>query len=151
MACPGPQRLQVLDEAWALLANRHTASYLQSSFKLGRSYGVANLCITHRASDLGAQADDGTATSKIASGLLADSATKIILRQAPDQLDTAAVTFGLSDPGAANHRPADPRPGPLEGRRPHRGRATSRRPGPGIRDRGHRWPHARRRAGDIRR
>src|SRR5690606_23634741 len=98
MACPGPQRLQVLDEAWALLANRHTASYLQSSFKLGRSYGVANLCITHRASDLGAQADDGTATSKIASGLLADSATKIILRQAPDQLDTAAATFGLSDP-----------------------------------------------------
>jgi hypothetical protein len=98
MACPGPQRLQVLDEAWALLANRHTAAYLQSSFKLGRAYGVANLCITHRASDLGAQADDGTATSKIAAGLLADSATKIILRQAPDQLDTAAATFGLSDP-----------------------------------------------------
>lgn len=101
MACPGPQRVQVLDEAWALLGNRHTAGYLQTCFKLGRTYGVANLCITHRASDLVAQADDGTATSKIAAGLLADSATKIILRQAPDQLDAAVAHFGLTAPEAS--------------------------------------------------
>ena len=101
MACPGPQRVQILDEAWALLGNRHTASYLQTCFKLGRTYGVANLCITHRASDLVAQADDGTATSKIAAGLLADSATKIILRQAPDQLDAAVAHFGLTGPEAS--------------------------------------------------
>ena len=101
MACPGPQRIQVLDEAWALLGNRHTAGYLQTCFKLGRTYGVANLCITHRASDLVAQADDGTATSKIAAGLLADSATKIILRQAPDQLDAAVTHFGLTEPEAS--------------------------------------------------
>jgi len=100
MACPGPQRLQVLDEAWALLGNRHTATYLQSCFKLGRTYGVANLCITHRASDLTAQADDGSATSKIAAGLLADSATKIVLRQAPDQVPAAVAHFGLTEPEA---------------------------------------------------
>ncbi|HWL43138.1 MAG TPA: hypothetical protein VNQ73_09350 [Ilumatobacter sp.] len=98
MACPGPQRVQVLDEAWALLANRHTASYLQSCHKLGRTYGVANICIAHRPSDLAAQADDGTATAKIAAGLLADSATKIILRQAPDQLAAVAAHFGLTEP-----------------------------------------------------
>lgn len=98
MTSPGPRRLQVLDEAWALLANHHTASYLQSCFKLGRTYGVANLCIAHRPSDLGAQADDGTATAKIATGLLADSATKILLRQAPDQLDAAQTAFGLTEP-----------------------------------------------------
>ena len=101
MACPGPQRVQILDEAWALLGNRHTAGYLQTCFKLGRTYGVANLCITHRASDLVAQADDGTATSKIAAGLLADSATKVILRQAPDQLDAAVTHFGLTGPEAS--------------------------------------------------
>ena len=101
MACPGPQRVQILDEAWALLGNRHTASYLQTCFKLGRTYGVANLCITHRASDLVAQADDGTATNKIAAGLLADSATKIILRQAPDQVDAAVAHFGLTGPEAS--------------------------------------------------
>ena len=100
MAGEGPQRVQVIDEAWALLGNRHTARYLQTCFKLGRSYGVANLCIAHRPSDLGAQADDGTATAKIAAGLLADSATKILLRQAPDQLATATTSFGLTGPEA---------------------------------------------------
>ncbi len=98
MACPGPQRMQVLDEAWALLANRHTAAYLQSACKLGRTYGVANLCVAHRASDLAAQADDGTATAKIAAGLIADAATKILLRQAPDQLAAASAHFGLTEP-----------------------------------------------------
>ena len=52
----------------------------------------------HRPSDLGAQADDGTATAKIAVGLLADAATKILLRQAPDQLDAASKSFGLTEP-----------------------------------------------------
>lgn len=98
MACPGPQRVQVLDEAWALLANRHTAAFLQACHKLGRTYGVANICIAHRPSDLAAQADDGSATAKIAAGLLADSATKIILRQAPDQLAAVATHFGLTGP-----------------------------------------------------
>ena len=98
MAGAGPQRVQVIDEAWALLGNRHTARYLQTCFKLGRTYGVANVCIAHRPSDLGAQADDGTATAKIATGLLADAATKILLRQAPDQLDAASRGFGLTEP-----------------------------------------------------
>jgi type IV secretory pathway VirB4 component len=98
IARPGPQRVQVLDESWGLLGSRHTAGYLQSCFKLGRAYGVANICIAHRPSDLGAQADDGTATAKVAAGLLADSATKIILRQAADQLELAARSFGLTAP-----------------------------------------------------
>jgi type IV secretory pathway VirB4 component len=98
MSEPGPRRVQVLDEAWALVANRHTARYLQTCFKLGRAYGVANICITHRPSDLAAQADDGTSTAKIAAGLLADAATKIVLRQAPDQLEAAATAFGLTEP-----------------------------------------------------
>jgi type IV secretory pathway VirB4 component len=100
MSQPGPQRVQVLDETWALLGNRHTAGYLQSCFKLGRTYGVANICVTHRPSDLGAQADDGSATAKVATGLLADSATKVILRQAADQLDLATATLGLTHPEA---------------------------------------------------
>jgi type IV secretory pathway VirB4 component len=98
MACPGPQRVQVLDEAWTLLGNRHTAGWLQTCFKLGRTYGTANLCIAHRVSDLVAQADDGSATSKIAAGLLADSATKIVHRQAPDQVAAAVEHVGLTEP-----------------------------------------------------
>jgi hypothetical protein len=98
LATAGPRRVQVLDEAWALLGNRHTARYLQTCFKLGRTFGVANICVAHRASDLGAQADDGTSVAKIAAGLLADAATKIVLRQAPDQLGGAAGIFGLTEP-----------------------------------------------------
>ena len=90
------QRVQVLDEAWCLLGTRHTASYLQACWKLGRTYGVANVAVAHRPSDLAAQADDGTATAKIAAGLLADTATKIVLRQAPDQLAAVGELLGLT-------------------------------------------------------
>jgi hypothetical protein len=34
----GPPRLQVLDEAWSLLASERTSRYLQACWKLGRSY-----------------------------------------------------------------------------------------------------------------
>src|SRR5262249_5627093 len=77
------RRVQILDEAWALLASERTARYLQGCFKLGRAWGVANIAISHRISDLSAQADDGTATSKIAAGLLADTQTRVVFRQAP--------------------------------------------------------------------
>ncbi|MGH9185511.1 MAG: ATP-binding protein, partial [Acidimicrobiales bacterium] len=97
MACDGPQRIQILDEAWALLGHTHTAAYLQECWKLGRAKGIANIGVLHRTSDLGAQADDGTALAKIASGLLADSATKIILGQDPKELAGAADSFGLTD------------------------------------------------------
>jgi hypothetical protein len=90
------QRVQVLDEAWCLLGTRHTAGYLQACWKLGRTYGVANVAVAHRPSDLAAQADDGSATAKIAAGLLADTATKIVLRQAPDQLAAASELIGLT-------------------------------------------------------
>jgi type IV secretory pathway VirB4 component len=99
------QRVQILDEAWCLLGTRHTAAYLQACWKLGRTYGVANIAIAHRPSDLAAQADDGTSTAKIAAGLLADTANKIVLRQAPDQLGPAADLLGLTpaERGVAGH------------------------------------------------
>src|SRR5258708_3428170 len=100
MAGDGPQRVQVIDEAWALLGNRHTARHPPPCSKPGRTCGVATVCIAHRPSDLGAQADDGPPTAKIAAGLLADAATKILLRQAPDQLNVTTSSFGLSEPEA---------------------------------------------------
>jgi hypothetical protein len=97
MARPdGPPRLQVLDEAWSLLANERTSRYLQACWKLGRSYGVANCAIVHRLSDLRAQADDGTATAKVAAGLLADTQTRVLFRQASDQVPDARSLLGLT-------------------------------------------------------
>jgi hypothetical protein len=97
MARPdGPPRLQVLDEAWSLLASERTSRYLQSCWKLGRSYGVANLAVVHRLSDLRAQADDGTAAAKTAEGLLADTQTRVFFRQSSDQVSDARRLLGLT-------------------------------------------------------
>ena len=97
MAAPGgPRRIQVLDEAWALLGSERTSKYLQACWKLSRSYGVANLAIVHRLSDLRSQSDDGTSASKVSMGLLADTQTRILFRQSSDQVAEAGALLGLT-------------------------------------------------------
>src|SRR3546814_17595099 len=76
----GPPRLQVLDEAWSLLASERTSRYLQAWWKLGRAYGVAHVAIVHRLSDLRAQADDGTATAQVSMGSRAEPQTRVPFR-----------------------------------------------------------------------
>lgn len=93
----GPRRIQVLDEAWALLGSERTSRYLQSCWKLSRAYGVANVLVVHRLSDLRAQADDGTAAAKVSAGLLADTQTRVLLRQSPDQVPDARSLLGLTE------------------------------------------------------
>lgn len=97
MATPGgPRRLQVLDEAWALLGSERTSKYLQACWKLSRSYGVANIAIVHRLSDLRSQSDDGTAAAKVSMGLLADTQTRVLFRQSTDQIGEAGAMLGLT-------------------------------------------------------
>jgi hypothetical protein len=93
----GVQRIQVVDEAWALLGTPSAVRHLQASWKLCRDYGVANVAIAHRTSDLRAQADDGTAVAKVAAGLLADTETRVLFRQAPDQVAETRSLLGLSE------------------------------------------------------
>ena len=93
----GRQTLNIDDEAYYKYRYPETVAFAQERRKLGRQYGEANIDICHRCSDLGAQADDGTATAKIAAGLLSDSATKIIFRQAAAELDLAEHLLGLTD------------------------------------------------------
>jgi type IV secretory pathway VirB4 component len=92
----GRRCVQVLDEGWALLGSERTARYLQAAWKLARAYGVANILVCHRLTDLRAQADDGTAAQKVAAGLLADTQTRVVLRQAIDQLADARDLLGLT-------------------------------------------------------
>lgn len=93
---PGPPRMHILDEAWALLASERTARWLQACWKLGRAWGVANVAVIHRLSDLRSQADDGTATAKVAAGLLADTQTRVLYRQSADQAADAAELLALT-------------------------------------------------------
>lgn len=90
------KRIQVLDEAWTLLKHPNTSRYLQESMKLGRAHGVANVLVVHRLSDLRSQDDDGTASNKIASGLLADAQTRAIFRQSSDQIPDARSMLSLT-------------------------------------------------------
>jgi hypothetical protein len=92
-----PRRIQVIEECWAMLRHEKVAFYLQACWKLCRAYGVANIAVAHRLSDLRSQSDDGTATAKVAMGLLADTQTRVIFRQSADQIPDAKALLGLSE------------------------------------------------------
>ena len=96
-----PRRYQVLEECWALLGSERTAKYLQSCYKLSRSYGVANVAVAHRIADLRAQADDGTSAAKVAMGLLGDTDIRVVFRQASDQVAEASALLDLTATEAA--------------------------------------------------
>ena len=91
-----PRRIQVLEEIWALLGSERVAKYYQSCQKLARAYGVANISVAHRISDLRAQSDDGTSAAKVSMGLLADTQTRILFRQSSDQVPEATSLLGLT-------------------------------------------------------
>ena len=89
-------KIMLNDECWRMVAYEGTARFLQSLWKLGRSFGAANIAVLHKPSDLAAQADDGTATSKIAAGLIADTAVRVSFAQSARDLDTHGDVLGFS-------------------------------------------------------
>lgn len=91
------QTVLVVDEAWAVLANLGVARFLQSSWKLARSRGIANVAVVHRVSDLAASGGTGSPESRIAEGLVADSETIVCYAQPPSELTAAGAALGLSD------------------------------------------------------
>ena len=96
LACGPAQRLVVLDEAWAVLSHLATARWLQATFKLSRAYGVANVAVVHRLSDLKAAGQDGSQEQRLAEGLLADAETRVVFGQAPGEAERAGELLGLS-------------------------------------------------------
>jgi hypothetical protein len=86
----------VVDEAWAILADLAVARWLQSSWKLARAQGVANVAVLHRVSDLDAAGPTGSEQAGLAKGLLADSETRVIYAQPPGEVERACALLGLS-------------------------------------------------------
>lgn len=93
----GRRGILVDDEVWATMASERAAKTLQSRLKLCRLWGIWNILITHRLSDLNAQADSGTSASKVAEGLLADVQTRVVFRQATDQLTATGDLLRMND------------------------------------------------------
>jgi type IV secretory pathway VirB4 component len=89
------QTVLVIDEAWAVLANAGAARFLQSSFKLARAYGVANVAVVHRISDLFGAGESGSAARAIAQGLLEDCETVVAYAQTASAAESAGVALGL--------------------------------------------------------
>jgi hypothetical protein len=97
----GVKRLVVVDEAWAILHDLATARWLQSSFKLSRAFGVANVAVVHRLSDLRAAGGDGSSQQRLAEGLLADSETRVVFAQPPSEIEAARTMLALTHTEAA--------------------------------------------------
>ncbi|MGY4769783.1 hypothetical protein ACXC9Q_22925 (plasmid) [Kribbella sp. CWNU-51] len=93
----GGNRYIVYDEGWRVMRDAALLRRMQEQWKLSRAWGVSNILIIHRLSDLAAVGDLGSEARALAEGLLADCSTRIMLRQEPDQLERTASLLGLTD------------------------------------------------------
>jgi hypothetical protein len=86
----------VVDEAWAILSNLGVARWLQSTWKLSRAFGVSNVAVLHRVSDLRSVGASDSEQVALAEGLLADSETRVVYAQSPGELASASELLSLS-------------------------------------------------------
>lgn len=70
------------DEAWRVFALHGVAEMMQDRMKISRSYGIANIIVMHRLSDLKAAGDAGSRTERLVTGFTEDVGTHVIYRQA---------------------------------------------------------------------
>jgi hypothetical protein len=69
---------------------------MQAQWKLSRAYGIANLMVIHRLSDLDAVGDAHSQARALAAGILADCSTRIVYRQESDQLAGTVTALGFT-------------------------------------------------------
>ena len=106
-----PKFINVFDEAWRALSVVGVGEWLQDAFKKSRSYGLQNIVVMHRLSDLTAAGAAGSREVALAEGLLHDAQTRVIYRQVEDEVPRARELLGLTsleaellpelDPGVA--------------------------------------------------
>ena len=92
----GGQRWVVYDEAWRLMQHPALLTRMDAHWRLARHYGIANMLIFHKLTDLDNVGDQGTAARGLASSLLANAETRVVYRQESDQLGATAESLGLT-------------------------------------------------------
>jgi hypothetical protein len=92
----GGQRWVVYDEAWRLMSHPALLRRMDAHWRLARHYGIANMLIFHKLTDLDNVGDSGSAMRALASSLLANAETRIVYRQESDQLGATAEALGLT-------------------------------------------------------
>jgi len=84
-----PRRLVVVDEAWTLLRDGDGAAFLSRLAKAARKRRAGLTVVTQDVGDL--------LGSDLGQIVIANAATQILLRQAPQAIDPVADVFGLTD------------------------------------------------------
>ena len=92
----GRRRIVVQEEAWHLLAAPTVAAMAQANSKLARQFGVQNIIVLHHLSDLRATGDQGSRTAELATGLLADAATRVLHHLDEGQVRASAELLSLN-------------------------------------------------------
>jgi hypothetical protein len=92
----GGPRWVVYDEAWRLISQPALLRRMDAHWRLARHYGIANMLIFHKLSDLDNVGDQGSAMRALASSLLANAETRIVYRQESDQLGPTSAALGLT-------------------------------------------------------
>ncbi|MCT1437552.1 ATP-binding protein [Brachybacterium paraconglomeratum] len=92
----GGQRWVIYDEAWRLMSHPALLKRMDAHWRLARHYGIANMLIFHKLSDLDNVGDAGSAMRSLANSLLANAETRIVYRQESDQLGPTAQALGLT-------------------------------------------------------
>ncbi len=92
----GGQRWVVYDEAWRLMSHPALLRRMDAHWRLARHYGIANMLVFHKLSDLDNVGDQGSASRALASSLLANAETRVVYRQESDQLGPTAAALGLT-------------------------------------------------------
>ena len=82
------RRLVIVDEAWLLMSEPSGAEFLFRMAKSARKHWAGLTVVTQDAGDLFG--------SPLGQAVVANAATQILLRQAPQSIDTLADAFGLS-------------------------------------------------------
>jgi hypothetical protein len=83
------RRLVVVDEAWTMLRAPSAATWLFKMAKAARKRDAGLAVITQDAADV--------LGTDLGQAVVANAATQILMRQAPQAIDTVAAAFGLTD------------------------------------------------------
>ncbi|MFC4372457.1 conjugal transfer protein TraC, partial [Citricoccus nitrophenolicus] len=93
----GGQRIVVYEEGWDNISSEADLQRMVESWKLARAYGIFNVLILHKVSDLNMAGDVGSRMAAMAKSLLADADVKVIYRQDRSTLKLTADELDLSD------------------------------------------------------
>jgi hypothetical protein len=93
----GGQRLVVYEEGWDNISSEADLQRMVESWKLARAYGIFNVLILHKVSDLNMAGDADSRMAAMAKSLLADADVKVIYRQDESALNLTGEEMDLSD------------------------------------------------------